>query len=69
MKIKMIWAELTANQSISGTTAVEKKVKSFSLGFSCSQNCVASLEIQRNLPFVKIEAQQMYVTVTSSAGK
>lgn len=63
----MIWAEWRVNHSISGTIAVEKKVKYIALGL----NHVVCIEIQRNLPLVKIEAQQMYVVVmvTSSVGK
>lgn len=63
----MIWAELIVNHSISGTTAVEKKVKYIALGL----NHVVCIGIQRNIPLVKIEAQQMHVMVmvTSSVGK
>lgn len=67
MEIKIIWAELIVNHSISGTTAVKKKVKYVALRFRCSLNCVVCLEIQRNLLLVKIEAQWLYVMVTSSA--
>lgn len=69
MEIKIIWAEFIPNHSISGTMAVEKKVKYIALGFRCSLNHAVCPEIVRNLPLVKIEARQMYVMVASSAGK